>query len=407
MKKVHILSVISVFLLLLASSLLASPDFSLTGYASVNGGVSGGEGGTVRTIGTLEELVEWGKSREKNTEPEIVTIKGKISSFGENTLITIKKGSNITIEGDGTGELFGVGLNIRDYNNVIVRNLKIHEILYPEDALTLDNVQGGWVDHCELHSKIGPGITVDTYDGLLDIKNGSSAITISWCYLHDHMKCSLIGHTDNINQKETDSKIRVTYHHNYFANTDGRNPSLRFGAVHMFNNYFYNISDYGLAARDGAHAKVENCCFENVKLPLTTDKFPVDDLPNGFICQSGNIFTGSCGDNNISQSGCDFWEQTSNLNYSYTLDDVYKVKDTVKKYAGVVKETVPTNPILSISRFGSHNKMNRKIIIQDNSQLIFVGKQFDLSGKLLNSDGLSNRFLAPGVTILRNTPEKR
>ena len=406
MTKVQTLSLISAFILSSVSSICASPDFSLSGYASVNGGVSGGKGGTSRIIETIEELVEWGKSREKNTEPEIVIIKGKISSSGEKTLITLKKGANITIEGDGTGELFGVGLNIRDYDNVIVRNLKIHEVLYPDDALTLDNVQGGWVDHCELHSKIGPGITVDTYDGLLDIKNGSSAITISWCYLHDHMKCSLVGHTDNIKQKETDSKIRVTYHHNYFANTDGRNPSLRFGAVHMFNNYYYSISDYALAARDGAHAKVESCHFEDVKLPLTTDKFPVDDLPNGFICQSGNIFTGSCGENKISQSGCDFWEQTSNLNYSYTLDNVHTVKDTVKKYAGVLKEMVSTVPIRFISRFDSQDKTSKSVNIPGNSILMFTGMQFDLNGKLLNSSKISDRFIAPRITILRGRSEE-
>lgn len=405
MKNVHTFSVL---LLTLASALLAFPDFGLVGYASINGGVSGGKGGTSRTISTIEELVEWGKSREKNTEPEIVIIKGKISGSGENTLITIKKGANITIESDGTGELFGVGLNIRDYDNVIVRNLKIHEVLYPDDALTLDNVQGGWVDHCELHSKIGPGITVDTYDGLLDIKNGSSAITISWCYLHDHMKCSLIGHTDNTKQKDTDSKIRVTYHHNYFANTDGRNPSLRFGAVHMFNNYFYNISDYGLAARDGAHAKVENCHFENVTLPLTTDKFPVDDFPNGFICQSGNIFTGTCGENNISQSDCEFWEQTSNLPYDYTLDDVHTVKDTVKKYAGIIKDVVSSSdPCRSIPRLNSQNNTNKKVIVQANGLPMFIGKQFDLSGKLLNSERVSHRLTAPGIIVLRTRPEKQ
>lgn len=316
----------------------AAPDFKLVGYGAVGGDgintTTGGSGGKVVSVKSLAELEAWAANREKNTAPEILQITGKISASGS-TLITIKNGANITIEGAGkSGELQNIGLNIRDYANVIVRNLTIHEVLYPNDALTLDNVQHGWVDRCELYSKIGAGIGVDTYDGLLDIKKGSAYITISWNYIHHHMKCSLIGHSDNEGQKEADSKIRVTYHHNWFSNTDGRNPSLRFGAVHMFNNYFGDITDYGIAARTGAHAKLENNIYHNVKLPMSTDKFPVDGLPNGFICETGNILSGSTGQKIISQTGCEFWNSAS-LPYSYKLDPVNTVESEVKQYSGL------------------------------------------------------------------------
>ena len=315
----------------------AAPDFKLIGYGAVSGdGVStttGGAGGKVVVVRTLAELQAWASDREKNTTPEILQINGKIAA-SSSALITIKNGANITFEGVGkTGELQNVGLNIRDYVNVIVRNLTIHEVLYPNDALTLDNVQHAWVDRCELYSRIGEGIGVDTYDGLLDIKKGSSYVTISWNYLHHHMKCSLIGHTDNTGQREEDSKIRVTYHHNWFSNTDGRNPSLRFGAAHMFNNYFDNITDYGIAARDGAHAKLENNVYHNVKLPMSTDKFPVDGLPNGYICETGNVLSGTTGAKVISQTGCEFWN-ASTLPYAYSLDAANAVEALVKQYAG-------------------------------------------------------------------------
>jgi pectate lyase len=318
-------------------SLHAAPDFKQVGYATLNAdginGTIGGTGGKTITISTLADLETWAAGREKNTTPEILQISGKIAA-STTTLITIKNGSNITIKGVGSsGELQNVGLNIRDYSNVIVQNLKIHEVLYPNDAITLDNVQHGWVDRCELYSKIGEGITVDTYDGLLDIKKGSSAITISWNYLHHHMKCSLVGHSDNEGQKDEDSKIRVTYHHNWFSYTDGRNPSLRFGAVHMFNNYFDNISDYGIATRDGGHAKLENNIYDNVKLPMSTDKFPVDGMPNGYICETGNVLSGTTGAKIISQTGCDFWNTTS-LPYVYTVDPIATVESDVRKNAG-------------------------------------------------------------------------
>jgi pectate lyase len=329
-----------------ASAFKASGSTSnteMTGYAAVGGEgydtTTGGQGGEVTTVTTLDELKSFAAACENNTNPKIVYIQGKIES-SSTTAITIKHGANLSIYGLGSGaELVNLGLNIRNYKNVIIRNLKIREVFYPNDALTIDACSHVWVDHNEFHSKMGEGITVDTYDGLLDIKNGSRYVTVSWNYLHDHMKCSLIGHSDKVSQQETDSQIRVTYHHNYFDNTDARNPSLRFGVAHLFNNYFKDISGYGLAARDGAHAKAENNVYENVKLPLTTDKFPVSGLPSGYICESSNIFTNS-GANVISQAGCDFWD-SGILPYTYTPDDTATVPDTVSTGVGTGKITVP------------------------------------------------------------------
>ncbi|MBN2166861.1 MAG: carbohydrate-binding protein [Marinilabiliaceae bacterium] len=316
------------------------PDNSMIGYATVNADgystTTGGQGGNATTVNSLSALQAWASNRENNTTPEILYISGKISA-SSTTVVDVKHGANVSILGIGSAaELQNIGLNIWDYENVIVRNLKIHEVFYPDDALTIDACNHVWIDHCELHSKIGSGIGVDTYDGLLDIKRGSKWVTVSWCYLHDHMKCSLIGHTDNTSAQAADSQMRITYHHNYFYNTDGRNPSLRYGALHMFNNYFNTISDYGLAARDGAHAKVENNHYNDVKLSMSTDKFPVSGLPNGYICASGNMFTGTTGAPVISQTGCDWWT-SSTLPYSYTLDAASTISTTVPANVGVGK----------------------------------------------------------------------
>jgi uncharacterized protein YjdB len=396
---------------------------SMIGYATVEGGTTGGAGGNTITISTLAQLQSWVSSREGNTTPEIVYINTKIAS-SDDLVLTIKDGANISIYGVGTsGELQNIGLNIRDYKNVIVRNLKIHEVFYPNDALTLDACEHVWVDHCEFYSKIGSGITVDTYDGLLDIKKGSRYVTVSWCYLHDHMKCSLIGHTDNSGQQSTDSQMRITYHHNWFSHTDGRNPSIRFGAIHMFNNYYEEISDYGLAARDGAHAKVENCHYNNVLLSMSTDKFPVSGLPNGFICQSGNLFTGSTGAPVISQTGCDFW---NNLPYSYTLDPVANVASIVKANCGVGKvsnlksgsvissensiEVVKVKPSVSLYPNPFKGIATIKFKLTEASKVVI--KINDLSGRQIdivangnydageNEIVYTNAGLVPGVYVL-------
>ncbi len=314
------------------------PDFSMTGYATVSGeGVettTGGEKGMIRVIENLDQLIAWGASREDNYTPETIIIKGYIEAE-TTTVVTIKRGKDISILGDsesgsGFAELKNISLNIRDYSNVIVRNLKMHEAFYPDDDLTIDNCHHVWIDHCEFYSKIGPGIGVDTYDGLLDIKKGSRNVTVSWCYFHDHMKTLLIGHSDN--NGEQDVNLEVTMHHNWFSNTDGRNPSLRFGKVHYFNNYLENITDYGFAVRNGAHAKIENCHFESVIIPVVTDKFE----GHGYACISGCIYSGSCTENanEISEPfDCGFWDDK--IPYSYSLENTNTVKYSVQNYAGV------------------------------------------------------------------------
>ena len=240
-----------------------------------------------------------------------------------------------------------IGLNIRDYNNVIVQNLKIHEVAYPNDALTLDNVNHGWVTHCELYSTIGSGVGYDTYDGLLDVKNGSRYITISWNRLHDHMKVMLFGHTDNASSQTIDEKLRVSLHHNYVYNTDGRNPSLRWGAVHSYNNYFNGITDYGMAVRRYAHVKIENNVYKNVKEPIATDNFIVDAGDDGSVCESGSLFIG-CGPNSITKTDCSWWNSTT-LPYSYTLTPAAEVAALVELYAGVCGETHAAVPAVQIT----------------------------------------------------------
>lgn len=375
------------------------------GYASLNGGTSGGAGGLATTVTTLAELVDYAKSCEKSITPKILFIKGKISA-PTSTVITIKHGASISVLGEGSfGELENVGLMFWDYQNVIVRNMKIHEVIYPNDALNIDQCQNVWIDHNELYSRIGAGITVDTYDGLLDIKSGSRYVTVSWNYLHHHMKCSLIGHTDNTNSQAVDAQMRITYHHNLFSHTDGRNPSIRYGAIHMFNNYFEDITDYGIAARDGAHAKIENSHYHNVTLPMSTDKFPVTGLPNGYIYETGNSFTGTCGANVISQTDSAFWNNTT-LPYAYTVDPVENVESMVKLNAGIgittsATQSLPDAPRMFELQQNFPNPFNPvttiRYTLQQNSNVTLT--VYDILGNSVQT--LVHQKQAPGAYAVR------
>ncbi len=61
-------------------------------------------------------------------------------------------------------------------------------------------------------------------------------MTVSWNRFADHDKTMLIGSTNN---PATDrGKLNVTVHHNYFRDVLQRLPRVRFGQVHVYNNYY-------------------------------------------------------------------------------------------------------------------------------------------------------------------------
>ena len=171
---------------------------------------------------------------------------------------------NITVTSDKTllgiseqAHLQGIGLEISQARNVIIKNIKISHVT-PQDAIEINGSKNIWIDHCELYSDKDHG--QDYYDGLLDIKNASSFITVSWTIFRDHYKTSLISSGD---QAVEDSVTRVTYHHNYFLNCESRLPSIRFGKAHIFNNYYKNCNT-AINSRMGACVRVERNYFNDV-----------------------------------------------------------------------------------------------------------------------------------------------
>ena len=181
--------------------------------------------------------------------------------------------ANKTILGVGsTSGLVGCGINIRGVSNVIVRNMNISKVLASNgngDAIHIDSSTRLWIDHNDLSSDTSHG--TDYYDGLMDITHGADYITVSWNKMHDHIKCSLVGHSDS-NASEDTGHLRVTYHHNEFSNCAERNPRVRFAnPVHVFNNYYVNTQtftySYGIATTDGAGVLVEGNYFENITDP--------------------------------------------------------------------------------------------------------------------------------------------
>ncbi|MFZ5989975.1 MAG: pectate lyase family protein [Bacillota bacterium] len=295
------------------------------GFATLNGGTTGGQGGSVVTVNNGTDLQN--AINNKGTQPLTIYVNGTITPSNSSGLskIDVKDVSDISILGVGTsGEFNGIGIKITRASNIIIRNLKIHHVnIGDKDCIGIEGPANNiWVDHCELYNDLDHD--KDYYDGLLDAKGDCEYITYSWNYLHDSYKTSLVGSSDSDNYDR-----KITYHHNRFENCFSRLPLFRFGTGHIFNNYYAGIIDTGINSRMGAKLRVENNYFENSKDPLG---FWYSDI-TGYWDVSNNKFV-NCTGSQPTTSTCSF---NPPYDYSGALDPVDSVKSIVIQNAGVGK----------------------------------------------------------------------
>ncbi|MEV6343166.1 right-handed parallel beta-helix repeat-containing protein [Actinoplanes sp. NPDC051851] len=289
---------------------LAAFETSPVGFASMNGGTTGGSSSTVVTVTTASALTSAISSSTSQTVrvSGVISVSGMLSVASNKTIIGVGSSSGIT----------GGGLNLSGVKNVIIRNLVFTNA--GDDSI---NVQSSatniWIDHNDLSNG---------YDGLIDIKRGSDYITVSWNHLHDHDKSMLLGHSDD-NSAEDLGHLRVTYVHNWFDGTNQRHPRVRFAnPVHVLNNYYNDIGSYGVASTENAGVYVERNYFENVDNPTVTQTGDSDSgnlkVLNNYKVNSGTeaVLNGA---------------SVAAIPYSYTPEANSTVKATVTAGAGTGK----------------------------------------------------------------------
>jgi pectate lyase len=297
----------------------------LVGWATQGGGTTGGAGGPTVTVTSLAALTTAAAASGAQT----IRVSGLFTCSAD-----VRVASNKSILGVGSGSgLVGCGLGIKGVSNVIVRNMNISKVPAGNgngDAIHIDSSTRLWIDHNDLSSDTSHG--TDFYDGLLDITHAADFVTVSWNRIHDHIKCSLVGHSDS-NASEDTGHLRVTYHHNLFSNCAERNPRVRFGnPVHVFNNYYVNTQSfsysYAIATTENAGVLVEGNYFENITDPthLGEGSSSAGSLVarNNVLVNSGPILT----------SG-----SVAAIPYGYTVDNPGSVKSIVTAGAGTGKIT--------------------------------------------------------------------
>ncbi|MGW1817656.1 pectate lyase family protein [Streptomyces sp. NPDC002125] len=243
----------------------------------------------------------------------------KASAARQAERVELLVGSNTTLVGVGTGAVLkGASLQVRDADNVIVRNLELRDAYdcFPAwqpntgglgdwktayDTLWLRGATHVWVDHVTASDKGRPDDEEPTlfgrnflrHDGLLDITNGSDLVTVSWSRFADHDKAMLIGNGDGVTTDR--GKLRVTLHHNEFHSVVQRAPRVRFGQVHLYNNRYVIPEDggdyrYSLGVSTESRIVAENNAFE------APGHVEVADLLKSWngsaLTQRGTVFNG-------------------------------------------------------------------------------------------------------------------
>ena len=329
----------------LSALFIASESFSApVGYASLNGGTTGGAGGEVAYASTGAEIHQAMCNRASDDTPLIIYVSGTInhgntskysgSCDTKDDEIQFKGVSNISLIGTGSGAVFDqIGIHLRDTSNIILQNLHIKNVKKSGsptsnggDAIGMESgVFNVWVDHCTLEATGGED---DGYDSLLDMKATTQYVTVSYTHYNHSGRGGLMGSSDS-----DDSNTFVTFHHNYYQNIDSRMPLLRHGTAHSFNNYFNGIAKSGMNPRMGGKIKAEHNHFENAHNPIGT--FYTTNM--GYWDLKDNIFenvTWSSASDEFPAGPNPVSTTSINIPYSYQLDAVSCVKNIVLATVG-------------------------------------------------------------------------
>jgi pectate lyase len=199
-------------------------------------------------------------------------------------LLDIMNFNGLTLFSKNGAAIRHAEFNIKAGTNLILRNLKFDELWEWDEATRGDYdsndwdfvtigdgsgvTSGIWVDHCTF---------TKSYDGVLDIKRGASAITVSWSAVvpadagpgsfvqrqFDDLEANRAGnvmynllrgafteaqivdialpqkkgHLIGSNNLEGLTTYTVTLHHNLYQDLQDRMPRLRGGDVHAYNLY--------------------------------------------------------------------------------------------------------------------------------------------------------------------------
>lgn len=273
-------------------------------------------------------------------------------------IVSIAVGANTSLIGWGRRAIIENGqIQIKDTQNVIIRNIYFKDAFDhfpqwdPKDSYKLDPTKPGcqqtyvdettgphmchggrwnseydnvqvynatyvWVDHCSFSDghnddykfssvfappHVGYDYLIQHHDGAVDVTGASDYVTISYNHFKDHDKTNLLGSSNTVKPSNGWGALNITLAYNHYENSGQRLPRVRFGKVHVYNNYItgrigylggYAPTDdtriprnrflYGIGIGHLAKLFVENNIFEIEDAPCYGTRAEVD--PSVMFC---------------------------------------------------------------------------------------------------------------------------
>ena len=293
---------------------IAVPD----GYATQNGGTTGGGNASPITVSTASAF----QSAVSGSTPAVVVVNGRLN-VGNVTI-----GSNKTVVGaNNSSGLYGGTIRLTG-TNYIIQNLTIGPA--SGDTFEISGAKNVFITKCEFYGST---------DELCSIVRAADFVTVSWSKFHfpnsdSHSFAHLIGNSDSSTGDR--GKLHVTLHHNWYApGVEGRMPRVRFGHVHLYNNYYNAVGNgYCIGIGVECNIRVENSVFESVNAPWAD----YGGTSNGEFGWANLQFINATQPTFMPNSFPVFTPP-----YAFTLDPVGNVKSIVTAGAGN-RPLNPTNP---------------------------------------------------------------
>jgi pectate lyase len=267
----------------------------LDGWASQGGGTVAGANAATDQIYTVTNRAQLlAAIANGGTTPKIIKLSGIVdmtegrpytSTADQSARGAIRLKNNTTLIGDGANSgLVNGHIILSNVSQIIIRNLKIQNpcdvepVWDPTDGSTGNwnaaydgiGISGSdhiWIDHNSFTDApvtdnflpIENGHVKQCHDGAVDITNASDYVTVSYNVFGEHDKNNLIGSSPTATADE--GKLRVTFSNNVFRAIQSRAPRVRFGQVHLFNNYYTGSKTASVYANSysvgaGANAKI-------------------------------------------------------------------------------------------------------------------------------------------------------
>jgi len=242
------------------------------GWASQAGGTIAGANAATNQIYTVTNRAQLlAAIANGGTTPKIIKLVGTVdmtegkpytSTADQSARGAIRLKSNTTLIGDGANSgLVNGHIVLSSVSQVIIRNLKIVNPCDVEpqwdptdgatgnwnaayDAIGISGSDHIWIDHNSFTDApvtdnflpVENGHVKQCHDGAVDISNASDYVTVSYNVFGEHDKNNLVGSSSSATADE--GKLRVTFSNNVFRDIQSRAPRVRFGQVHLFNNYY-------------------------------------------------------------------------------------------------------------------------------------------------------------------------